>query len=115
MRLHPDEIAQHEVWVAESSGGVPVGYHRVLAGDPAELEDLWVEPDALGAGVGRGLFEHAVNVAVGLGASALEIVSDPHAVGFYERIGAVVIGEVPSMLVPGRTLPRMRLDLPPRR
>ncbi|MDQ3344679.1 MAG: GNAT family N-acetyltransferase [Chloroflexota bacterium] len=115
MRLHPDEIAQHEVWVAESSGGVPVGYHRVLAGDPAELEDLWVEPDALGAGVGRGLFEHAVNVAVGLGASALEIVSDPHAVGFYERMGAVVIGEVPSMLVPGRTLPRMRLDLPPRR
>ncbi|MGI8998604.1 MAG: GNAT family N-acetyltransferase, partial [Candidatus Limnocylindria bacterium] len=111
MRLHADEIAQHEVWVAESPGAVPIGYHRVLAGDPAELEDLWVEPDAIGSGVGRRLFQHAIEVAAGLGASAFEIVSDPHAVGFYERMGAVVIGEIPSMLVAGRTLPLLRLDL----
>lgn len=111
MRLHADAIAKHEVWVAESPGGSLIGYHRVLAGDPAELEDLWVEPHAIGSGVGRWLFQHAIEVAAGLGASALEIVSDPHAVGFYERMGAVVIGEIPSMLVAGRTLPRMRLEL----
>ena len=111
MHLHPDEIDGHEVWVAESGTGAMIGYHRVMNRDPAELEDLWVEPAAIGSGVGRLLFEHAVGVARSSGASALEIVADPHAAAFYERMGAVVIGAVPSQLIPGRTLPRMRLPL----
>ena len=44
-----------------------------------------------------------------MGAAALEIDADPHAAGFYERMGAVRIGETPSSLIPGRSLPRLRL------
>jgi len=109
MTLHPEDVDRHEVWLAESADRTPIGYHRVIPGDPAELEDLWVEPSAIGAGVGRRLFEHAVEVARRGGATALEIDADPNAVGFYERMGAVRIGESPSTLIPGRALPRMRL------
>ena len=111
MTLRPDDVERHEVWVLEASSGAPIGYHRVIPGDPAELEDLWVEPAAIGSGGGRLLFEHAVEIARGSGASALEIDADPHAQGFYERMGALRIGETQSTLIPGRILPRMRVGL----
>jgi GNAT superfamily N-acetyltransferase len=111
MTLRPVDIDRDQVWVLESSSGDPIGYHRVITGDPAELEDLWVEPSAIGSGAGRRLFEHAVEVASTGGASALEIDADPNAVGFYERMGAVLIGETASKLIPGRKLPRLRLEI----
>lgn len=115
MTLYPEDVDAHEVWVLESTFGPPIGYHRVIPGDPAELEDLWVEPSAIGSGAGRLLFEHAVEIARSGGASALEIDADPNAVGFYERMGAVHIGETRSPLIPGRSLPRLRYPLPPDR
>ena len=111
MTLRPEDVDRHEVWVLESSAGDPIGYHRVIPGDPAELEDLWVEPSAIGSGGGRLLFEHAVEVARTRGASALEVDADPNAVGFYERMGGIRIGETASKLFPGRTLPRLRLEI----
>jgi predicted N-acetyltransferase YhbS len=60
---------------------------------------------------GAALFRHAVGVARDAGAGTLRIASDPHAEGFYRRMGAVRIGEVPSR-PEGRTLPLLivRLD-----
>lgn len=111
MTLRPEDVGRHEVWVLESSSGAPIGYHRVIPGEPAELEDLWVEPSAIGSGAGRRLLEHALEVARITGASALEIDADPHAVGFYERMGAVLIGDTPSTLIPGRRLPRLQITV----
>ena len=39
------------------------------------------------------------------GAGRLTILADPNAAAFYERAGAVRIGEAPSHAVPGRLLP----------
>lgn len=110
MTLAPADVEADQVWVLED-GPDMVGFHRVLLGDPAEVEDLWVEPDAMGNGHGRCLFEHALGVARATGASALELDADPNAVGFYERMGMERIGETPSTLVQGRSLPRMRIAL----
>ena len=41
------------------------------------------------------------------GAERIVLDSDPHAVGFYERMGCRVIGEAPSGSIPGRMLPHM--------
>jgi GNAT superfamily N-acetyltransferase len=57
------------------------------------LEDLWVDPVAIGSGVGRRLFDHAVVTAAGLGLTSLLIESDPNAEGFYLAMGAERIGE----------------------
>jgi len=111
MALSASDIEAQEVWVLEDDGHV-VGFHRVLCGDSAELEDMWVDPSAMGTGHGRRLFEHAIGVARGSGASSLELDADPHAVGFYERMCMQRIGDTPSALIPGRSLPRMRVDVP---
>ena len=111
MTLAPSDLEAHEVWVLEDGVGRIVGFHRVIPGDPAELEDMWVEPDAMGNGHGRRLFEHATAIARSSGATALELDADPNAVGFYERMGMDRVGETPSTLILGRALPRLRLYL----
>ena len=45
------------------------------------------------------------------GATELYIEADPFAAAFYERMGAVRVGEVPSASIPGRVLPAYRTDL----
>jgi ribosomal protein S18 acetylase RimI-like enzyme len=111
MALSEIDVAVDQCWVLEDPAGLIAGFHRVILGNPSELEDLWVEPSAFGVGHGRRLFEHAVGLARSAGASVLELDADPNAVGFYERMGMERIGETPSTLIPGRTLPRMRMSL----
>jgi GNAT superfamily N-acetyltransferase len=111
--ITPLAIDEHEVWVLcdDADAGEVIGLHRVILGEPAVLEDLWLEPWAIGSGRGRRLWEHAVSVARASGASALELDAEPHAVGFYRRMGAVIIGATPSSSIPDRELPRMRVEL----
>jgi len=88
-------IEQHEVYAAVDADGALLGFYAL--GDDGEkltLEHLWVQPSSFGAGVGRQLFEHAVARARQLGGRVLEIESDPHAEGFYQRMGAETIGAV---------------------
>ena len=111
MTLSAADVEAHDVWVLQDATWRVVGFHRVIVGDPAELEDMWVEPDAMGNGHGRQLFEHAVAIARARRATALELDADPNALGFYERMGMRRVGETASTLIPGRSLPRMRLEL----
>jgi GNAT superfamily N-acetyltransferase len=97
--------------VAEDDG-VLLGYARI-AGDPpvGELAGLFVDPPAIGRGVGGALLEHALAVAAGLGIETLEIDSDPYAEPFYLHAGAVRTGTSPSTVDPTRLLPRLELPV----
>ncbi|MBI3176225.1 MAG: GNAT family N-acetyltransferase [Chloroflexi bacterium] len=90
-----------------------VGFYSLTAKGPrAELENLWVLPDFMGQGIGRGLFEHALVRARELGCSTLEIEADPHAVGFYEKMGARTVGQhVGEVDGQPRRLPIMEISL----
>ena len=73
----------------------------------AELDACFVEPSAIGSGVGRALWEKAEALARAGGAVEIGLDSDPFAEGFYKAMGAVRVGEAPSGSIPGRVLPRM--------
>jgi GNAT superfamily N-acetyltransferase len=103
-------IKTHEVWVLKEDGKI-LGFHQVKLGDPAWLEDLWLEPEVIGKGYGRQLWEHALSIARAGGAWAVEFNAEPFAMGFYEKMGAVQVGETPSRFIPGRKLPLMRVHL----
>jgi GNAT superfamily N-acetyltransferase len=119
LRIRPDDIRHDAVLVAEvtEQGRERLaGFARVARGPgpstaPARLPDLWVEPSAIGTGVGRALFAAACEVAKALPAEQLLIVADPNAEGFYLRMGARRIGEEDSEVVDGRRLPILLLDL----
>jgi len=112
LTVTPETIAARTVLVAERDG-VPVGM-TALAGKGQELEltDLWVAPGAMGAGIGRRLFERSLAVARARGALRVVLDSDPHAEEFYAHLGARRIGTVPSQ-PSGRELPRMLVALTP--
>lgn len=110
MAIGREDIAQNVVWVAEQKALLGFYHLRVLTEGGLHLEDLFTEPSAIGLGLGRRLFEHAVAQARELGYSAFTLVSDPHAEGHYLHMGAVRTGEQPSSLR-GRMLPTMRYDI----
>lgn len=90
-------IERLRVTVAEQAE--PMGFSALTVdGERAELEHLWVLPDAIGHGLGRRLFHDAVDAAADAGARRLVIVSDPNAAPFYERMGARKTGEERSEL-----------------
>ncbi|HEY6746713.1 MAG TPA: GNAT family N-acetyltransferase [Mycobacteriales bacterium] len=97
--------------VAEEDG-VLLGYARIAGGPPtAELAGLFVDPPAIGRGVGGLLLRHALRIAADLGIDTLEIDSDPYAEPFYLYAGAVRTGTSPSTVDPTRLLPHLELPV----
>ncbi len=76
-----------------------------------ELDMLFVDPPFIGGGVGRILFEDARRRAAAAGWARLQIEADPHSRTFYERLGAVQVGERLSRSIPGNSLPLFELTL----
>ena len=112
MVVTPGMIETGHTLVAENEDG-PCGYAliRMENAHDACLHDLFIAPDRLRSGVGRVLLQQAIGWAREQGARRITLVSDPNATGFYERCGFALHGEVRSAQVPGRSLPRMVLDL----
>lgn len=114
MVVHPQYLEEEHGIVAEENGAI-LGYAIVrVNGDAAFLRDLFIEPANFGKGVGKRLFEAALEYARARGATALTLISDPNAVGFYRKFGMRHIGDEPSIAGKGRTLPVLRLILRPR-
>jgi GNAT superfamily N-acetyltransferase len=113
LTIRPEQCDGVHTAVAERDSTL-LGFHR-LAGEPpvAELADLVGDPDAIGQGVGAALLADAVGRARALGIWRLLIDADPHAEGFYTRMGARRIGSVTSGSIPGRELPRLELIVEP--
>jgi GNAT superfamily N-acetyltransferase len=101
--------AAAEIHIAEDDGCAIGWLALVDHGDVCELDHLWIEPERIGQGVGSQLFRFAVERARALGASRLELESEPNAVGFYEKLGATRVGETVGSW--GRPLPVLALEL----
>jgi GNAT superfamily N-acetyltransferase len=111
LTLTPQDVEVQRVTVAERDGHL-VGFYA-LAGEPPEgtLEDLFVEPEHIGTGVGRLLWEHAIEVARTLGFERVTLEADPGAEPFYLALGARRCGSVPSGSIPGRLIPLLEFSI----
>ncbi|WP_411103948.1 GNAT family N-acetyltransferase [Streptomyces sp. cmx-4-9] len=97
LRIRPCEVVSRRIVVAESACGGVLGLAS-LEGAPARavLGLLFVEPSAVGQGVGRLLYRDVLRRAVELGVRRLLIDADPHAAGFYRAMGAVETARDPA-------------------
>jgi diamine N-acetyltransferase len=91
------------VWVVEKAAGCPIGY-AVLSppslpgthADDAELKRIYVLSRWHGTGIGRDLFDLALDTAKQRGAKRLVLsvyTRNARAIRFYEKQGFVTIGE----------------------
>jgi len=117
LAAHPDAIApphqaiaERRARVAVDVSGCPLGFSVVLAieNGRCELDDLFVEPESMGRGVGRMLVDDLARRAAAAGATHIDVVANPRALGFYERLGFEVTGEATTRF---GSAPRMTLEL----
>jgi GNAT superfamily N-acetyltransferase len=106
----PQRLRELTVFVAEAQGR-QIGWCSLIPrGAVWSLEDLWVEPDRMCAGVGASLFRRAARHAKEHGARRMEWEAEPNAIGFYEKLGATYLrdSELTSW---GRRLTVMGVEL----
>ncbi len=112
---HPDALEFDDLAVREGRTRVALVDDRIVgfatlrpAGDAAELDDLFVDPDVMRRGVASALMRDAADVAARRGAARIEVTANDHALAFYEHAGFVATGTVETRFGPGI---RMHLDL----
>jgi len=93
LTIRSEFIAADVAWCAMEDSRAVGFYLLTSESDGLHLDHLWILPDAMGRGIGRSLFEHAVEEARTLGHRTLKIEADPNAEGFYTRMGARRVGE----------------------
>ncbi|GEC06375.1 N-acetyltransferase [Streptomyces spinoverrucosus] len=107
LTVEASEVAYRRATVAERDGRI-LGF-TTLEGKPPTgvLGMMFVEPQVIGQGIGRLLFEHTMAAGRALGFAQVTIDAHPNAEPFYRAMGAVRTGNVPSGSIAGRLLPRM--------
>lgn len=111
LTISPDFVVANQVFLAEKDNQILGFYALRLRQEKAVLDHLWVRPEHIGSGIGKQLFLHAMQGAAGQNVSAVEISSDPHAEGFYQKMGAYRMGETVSEIEgQPRILPLMEVD-----
>ena len=106
-------VAQHRVLVAEAEGQLLGMCALEDRGPTWSLEHVWVDPANVGCGVGRALVQRALEVARAVRPVPVLAESDPHAAGFYRRLGAHEVGVVAAAMpgAPDRVLPVFEFSL----
>jgi GNAT superfamily N-acetyltransferase len=113
LQAHPDAVVVPADAIADGRLRVAVdGEDRVLGFSlvlpvvvgERELDGLFVEPEAMGSGIGRLLLADVTARARADGAQRLFVVSGPGAQGFYERLGFRLLDAVPTRFGPALQL-----------
>jgi len=106
LTITPEYLRRHAVFLAVADG-TPVGC-VAIEDHPTHwsIEHLWLQPDHHGRDIGRLLFQHALRVTESDRRRDVHVAADPHAAGFYRRMGARYVGELPAPVAgTARTLP----------
>jgi GNAT superfamily N-acetyltransferase len=113
LTMRPEFIDANVVYCAYEDR-CAVGFYVLTAeSDGVHLDHLWILPGAMGRGIGRLLFEHAVEQGKHLGFQTIKIEADPNAEGFYQRMGARRVGtQITEIQGERRELPLLVYQLP---
>lgn len=121
MRACEDELSHSEHNIQDPNRHYAVAEHGEKPAGFYTLEDiykptihllaLFIEPEAMGQGIGRLLFDDAYAKAKKLGARIIEVQSDPYAETFYQKMGAVTVDKLESGSIKDRFLPLMQVKI----
>ena len=97
LRITESYVHDNPVQVLADGNGRPLGFYSFTDSDDGLLLDkMFLDVDQIGRGLGRVLWQHAVQTARDLGASEFVIGSDPNAAPFYESMGATWYAAKPT-------------------
>jgi len=111
LTMTPGRVRTANLLVAEVEGALKGMAGLERDGDGWEVCMMFIDPAAIGTGLGKLLFLALMDQARDMGIDALNIDADPNAESFYLRMGAVTVGRVASGSIPGRMIPQLLLRL----
>ncbi len=116
LTLSSDYIQSNEVFVLETNKTIIGYYSLVILSEPILikpdikiksglwLDHMFIEPEHIGSGLGKDLFNHCIEQSELKNYEKLKIFSDPNACKFYIKMGCQYIKEYPST-IENRTTP----------
>ncbi|MEN3369666.1 MAG: hypothetical protein V7609_1809 [Verrucomicrobiota bacterium] len=113
LTMRPEFIGANLAYSAVEDGHAVGFYLLTTEEDGMHLDHLWILPSAMRRGIGRALFQHAVEQGKRLGFQTIKIEADPNAEGFYQRMSARRVGtNVTEIEGERRELPLLVYQLP---
>lgn len=103
-------LEQEEVILFEQNGQL-VGLYAFKINEryAAELDLFFINANHIRQGLGKQIWQHAINYAAARGWHEFELVADPNAEGFYQKMGAKNLRNFESF--PGRFVPVLSVSL----
>lgn len=121
LTITPRYINENDVYAYEIEGLV-AGYYSitelkndieisgVIITKGFWLEHMFIDPKNIGKGIGTQLFQHLQRRCSAKNIAQFGILSDPNAIGFYQEMGCMYVGEYPST-IQNRTIPHLVFQL----
>jgi GNAT superfamily N-acetyltransferase len=111
-RITESYVSHNAVFILVDSDGRTLGFYGFTEHDDGLLLDrMFLDVDQIGRGLGRVLWQRAVQTARDLGVSEFVIGADPNAASFYESMGARWFASKPTE-EPTWTVQMYRFTLP---
>ncbi|WP_291633350.1 GNAT family N-acetyltransferase [Clostridium sp.] len=100
-------ISNNITYIIEENDSI-IGFYGILRDDKEiSLEYLYVEPKSIGKGYGKLLWNHMVETCKNMHTNQVVLVTSPQAKEFYLKMGAIEAGEVDSIVIKNRRIPRL--------
>ena len=121
LRVTPQYLNDNDVFVCRENGEI-VGYYSLVCmrekmevsgitlSEGYWLDHMFVIPACIGLGMGSRMFAHLYQWCKIQDIEKIHILADPHAKGFYEKMGCKYLMEYPST-IPGRTTPLLIMQI----
>ena len=106
-----DFIRKNPTFILYEDGRI-IGFYSLLIKQEGNIIDFfYIEPQCIGKGYGEKMWNHLENYCKGHNIKDFTLVTSPQAKEFYEKMGAIQIGEVESSLRKGRKIPELKYNL----
>jgi N-acetylglutamate synthase-like GNAT family acetyltransferase len=106
-----DFIRKNPTFILYEDGRIIGFYALLIKPEGNELDFFYIEPQCIGKGYGEKMWNHLKNYCKGHNIKDFTLVTSPQAKEFYEKMGAIQIGEVESTLKKGRKIPELKCNL----
>jgi N-acetylglutamate synthase-like GNAT family acetyltransferase len=106
-KVTPEFINNNPTYVIHEDENILGFYGILVEKNEISLEYLFILPKNIGKGYGKLLWNHMLKTCEDLGIKEFEIVTSPKAKDFYVKLGAKPVGEVDSLVIKGRKIPKL--------
>lgn len=111
LTITPAYISNNDVFLAVDGAGKIIGFYSVVEWrDNIYLDHIFIDTRFLKQGIGSNLMKHLIKMQQEKGVETINILVDPNAAGFYDKIRAEFIKYVQSNIA-GREIPLYRIKL----